>query len=960
MPIPDSSDSPTIQGVDATIQSNPAGKPQAAPPVSALLPGAVLSERYHIVDTLGVGGMGSVYKAFDRRLARIVALKTIHPELAAAPLMMKRFKQEVLLAQKITHKNVVRIFDIGEDQQTPFITMDFIEGVSLKDVIQKRGSLPPKEAVATIRQVCLALEAAHGEGVVHRDLKPQNIMIDKDQHIVVMDFGIARSAESSGATQTGALLGTPDYMSPEQARMEEADARSDIFSLGLILYELLTGKLPFKGATIVEAMFKRTKERAIPPNEIDASIPKEANDIVVKCLEPERERRYQNVTEILEDLESFDPSKKAGAADQVKVRLKKAARYRRQAAGAAVVLVALVAGFLLRNRSAAPTSPVERPPVTVLIADFENTTGDEVFSGTLETTSVTALEEAPFVNIYRSSDARRVLAQMQNGATKLDTAAARLVGMREGVSVIIDGSIAREGTGYRISARAIEPKTGKEIATSKVDAAGSQLVLKSIGKLIAPIRTALGDTTPESAQLAAAEAYTAGSLEAARAFALGQESAANGRQDDAVKYLQEAVRLDPNLGRAFLGLAVIHGNLKKQEEAGDYYKKALALVDRMSEHEKYRTLSTYYLGYERNYELGIENVRKLVLLYPADALGHQNLGFGYAHIARMADAAPASRRAVELSPGNLQRRYNYSNHLMLSGDLVSAMTEAEKVIKQNSNYERAYLPLALSAVLRGDIPKAEETYGGLEKVNTQGASLSTMGRADLQIYAGRYQDAVKTLLGGIAADEKQKNSGELAYKLIGLAEAYNALGRKKEAVAAASRAAQLGGLDEIQFLAAWAMVEAGEYTRAEQLATELENRLQNQTKSIALLIKGESALKRNQVSQAVDAYRAAQKLYDSWLSHILLGKAYVEAGHFAEGLPELELAEKRASESADLFVTSTTTLRYLPPLYYWLGRAQEGLGASDAARKSYQRYISLREQADSTDKLLADAKRRAG
>src|SRR5215470_12843920 len=216
--------------------------PAEQPPT--LAPGTMLAGRYQIVDLLGVGGMGAVYKAFDRQLTRLVALKTILPEMAGTPTALKRFKQEVLLAQAIVHKNVVRIFDIGDDAatNTKFITMDFIIGADLKSLITERGKLPPAEAAGILRQVCQGLEAAHAAGVVHRDLKPQNIMMEKDGHIVVMDFGIARSGESRGVTQTGAFLATQKYMSPEQAKTENVDARSDIFSLGLIFYELLTGK----------------------------------------------------------------------------------------------------------------------------------------------------------------------------------------------------------------------------------------------------------------------------------------------------------------------------------------------------------------------------------------------------------------------------------------------------------------------------------------------------------------------------------------------------------------------------------------------------------------------------------------------------------------------------------------------------------------------------------------------
>src|SRR5215831_17190531 len=226
----------TVGGLDAAPTFVPSEEGEA--PTIPI--GTVLAGRYQVIDLLGVGGMGAVYKAFDRQLTRVVALKTILPEMAATPTALKRFKQEVLLAQSIVHKNVVRIFDIGEDGPTKFITMDFIEGIDLKDLIVERGKLPAAEAAGILRQVCQGLEAAHAVGVVHRDLKPQNIMIEKDGHIVVMDFGIARSGESRGATQTGAFLGTSEYMSPEQAKTENVDARSDIFSIGLIFYELLT------------------------------------------------------------------------------------------------------------------------------------------------------------------------------------------------------------------------------------------------------------------------------------------------------------------------------------------------------------------------------------------------------------------------------------------------------------------------------------------------------------------------------------------------------------------------------------------------------------------------------------------------------------------------------------------------------------------------------------------------
>ena len=420
--------------------------------------------------------------------------------------------------------------------------------------------------------------------------------------------------------------------------------------------------------------------------------------------------------------------------------------------------------------------------------------------------------------------------------------------------------------------------------------------------------------------------------------------------------------LDRNLARAYAGLAVAHVNLKKQAEAGDYYKKALALVDHMTEREKGRTLGTYYLTVAGNYEQAIDTLRAHVALYPADAAAYTNLSTAYVRVGNMAESAAASRRATEITPRNLLRRYNYALHSMYAGDLAVAVAEAQRVLEQDPGYEVAYLTLALSALLQGDPSKAAENYGKLAKVNSVGASLGRMGLADLDMYGGRYRDAIGILSAGIAVDEKEGNSGELAYKLVALAEANNALGRKPAAAAAASKAVQASTLEGIHFLAARALIDAGEIAKAEQLATALEGKLQKQTKSLALMIKGDIAMKRNRLSDAVDAYRDAQKAHDSWISRLLLGQAYVQAGngHFPEALTQLETADKRASEATDLFDSDTTTLRYLPPLYYWLGRAQEGVGSSDAARKSYERYVSIRAQADPGDRLLADARRRAG
>ncbi len=281
---------------------------------AGLAAGDVIAARYEIIAGIGQGGMGSVYKALDRELDRVIALKTIRSDMASNANVLRRFKQEILLARQISHRNVIRIFDFGVADGIRFITMEFVDGENLKSRMRRQGKLAPDESVAIMRQICEGLQAAHAEEVIHRDLKPENILIDRQNHVRIMDFGLARSFEAPHVTRTGMLLGTPDYMSPEQARGEHADARSDVFAAGLIFYELLTGDLPFKADSMVDRLLQRTRERARPPELVDPAIPKRLSEIVMGCLEMDAESRYQSASEILRALDGRESSGEAARA----------------------------------------------------------------------------------------------------------------------------------------------------------------------------------------------------------------------------------------------------------------------------------------------------------------------------------------------------------------------------------------------------------------------------------------------------------------------------------------------------------------------------------------------------------------------------------------------------------------------------------------------------------------------
>src|SRR5580658_4049732 len=458
----------TVRPASASSPSpgNAAGNRETNPSEGALRVGSVLGGRYEILQQLGEGGMGAVYKVHDRELERVIALKVIRPELAQTPEVLNRFKQELIIARKVTHKNVSRIYDLAEADGVKFITMEFIEGRSLSSLLQEKGKLEPKQAAGVIVQVCLALEAAHAEGVIHRDLKPQNIMLSSHDRVVVMDFGIARSVEIGSVTQTGVVLGTPAYMSPEQAKGEELDARSDLFALGIIFYELLTGDFPYKAETALESLYKRTTEHARPPIEVAPQIPKPLSDIAVRCLEIDKNKRYASAAEILNDLEAW-----AGGTfgTRVIIQEQRPRSYKIAWIALAALAVLAVVVFLFRDKLFS-LQPVAHREVSVLVADFTNQTADSVFSETLEPAFIIGLEGAPFIRSYSRIAASKLAAQLSPSAKSLDESVARLVATREGIDVIVVGSIAKDASQYSISVKAIEGMTGKEIIRESVKA----------------------------------------------------------------------------------------------------------------------------------------------------------------------------------------------------------------------------------------------------------------------------------------------------------------------------------------------------------------------------------------------------------------------------------------------------------------------------------------------------------
>jgi len=332
--------------------SSPPTETQTLPPFFELETGTLFAERFQVIEKLGMGGMGRVYKVYDTKIKEKIALKLLKPEITFEEKTVERFRSEIRLARRIAHKNVCRMFDWGEFSRLFYITMEYVPGENLKNVIRMSGPLHVNKTVQYAKQICEGLTEAHRWDVVHRDLKPHNIMIDPTGTVRIMDFGIARSVQTKGWTGEGIAVGTPEYMSPEQAEGQDVDTRTDIYSLGIILYEMITGKVPFEGETTLSILRKQEFEPPIPPKEWNPQIPESLNRLILKCLEKKKERRYQNAEEVLQDLSTIPTD----AVPSPKVQRRTAPRFSIPGSrsrlwpwlGAGLILLVLaVSGYLL-------------------------------------------------------------------------------------------------------------------------------------------------------------------------------------------------------------------------------------------------------------------------------------------------------------------------------------------------------------------------------------------------------------------------------------------------------------------------------------------------------------------------------------------------------------------------------------------------------------------------------------
>ena len=619
----------------------------------------------------------------------------------------------------------------------------------------------------------------------------------------------------------------------------------------------------------------------------------------------------------------------------------------------AVLALAAGGGAAWRIWGQAPPPP---RTLTVLVADLQNWTGEGVFDGTLEPALGLALEGASFINAYRRENARKVANDLKLEGSNLDEKRARLVAQREGIGVVTSGSVEKTASGYRVSLRAVDAFTGKELVSAKEDVASKDGALTAAGKLAARVRTALGDATPEASQLKDAETFSAGSLDAAHAYALGMASIEEGKTDEAIRNFLEAVKIDPQMGRAWSGLAVVEQNRGRNAEAERYFEKALAHVDRMSEREKYRSRSVYYL-HKDDVDKAIEDLVPLLQKYPGDNAGHANLAVAWQLKRDFRKALESGRRAVEISPKKVAQRNNLGLFAMYAGDFDTGIREQQKVLELSPGFRGAYVGLALAQYASGRRDEAIATWTHLGAFGGDASSLATEGLADVAVFEGRLVDARTLLEKGIEDDAQASREEALGRKLAMLGSIHLATGQPAKALAAAERGRKATAADYVLFQVGAVFLGAGDDRKARAIADDLGKRLGIDARMYALVLDGAIATRKKNHVEAVAKMKAATQLVDAWPARYGLGRAYLEAGAYPQAQQELEAVVTRRGEATDVFLQIVPTYRYFGQAQYHLGRAQEAL-KSPVATETFRAFLSTKRGSD--DPLVADAKKRAG
>jgi len=956
VPSPAASDAETV--LADHVSQIPSGGQRPVLSMGPLNAGQAFGTRYHIIKALGAGGMGVVYQAWDAELGVAVALKVIRPEVLLDPgsagEVERRFKRELVLARQVTHKHVVRIHDLGELSGIKYLTMPFVDGENLADILKRDGKVTVPRAIAIAKEVASGLAAAHEVGVVHRDLKPENIMITDEGHALIMDFGISRSVSGTGtATAFGAVMGTLEYMAPEQAQGQAVDHRADIYSFGLVLYDMLTGRQRIaRRENAMSEMMSRMQHAPPSVRTIDSQTPETLDRIIAKCLQADPKARYATTAELVADLEALAPD----GHRLVPAHPVTASRTTVLVIAAMLTVVLGTAAWWIWRTSGRAVPIAQQEPVSVLIANFDNRANEPLFDGLIEQALGVGIEGTSFVTAYPRRDALRVVSQQINPSAALDENNARLVARREGIKRIVSGSIAADGSKYLLTARIVDPIDGKPTMSWDATASDRNDVLNAVGRLAAKVRRGLGDASANADQIKDAETFTAASVEAASAYVRAQELQSAGKLKEALDGYNKALELDKQLGRAYAGLGAVSSAMGNRDNAIQYYKQALNLIDRMTDREKFRTRGGYYTAIGEN-DKSREQYEALVKQFPADSNALSNLAVVASNQRDMKRALELGRKASAIYPTNVLRRTNVALFALYGGDFDTAEKEAKNVIATlNKAYVKAYFVTAMAQLGTARPAEADATWGQLQSISANGRDLAVNGRADLAMYEGRLTDASKILEEALATPTEGRAPLTTARLTATLAEVRELQGRDAEAIKLAEEALKQSSLPSIALFAGRVLILAGKPERGDALAAQLDQQLDQVSQLYAKLLAGEADLKRNAARAALGNFNAAQKILDTWLGRDGLGRAYLLGNYFPDAQTEFDACLTRKGEATTVLLDDIPTYRLLATTRYYQARAQEGQ-KSPAAAASYDAFLSIKAKGDEQG-LVADARRR--
>lgn len=769
---PTPSDAPTIlEGALPPLPPPPTGVPHLSKPgtfgATLLQPGTVLGNRYEILQILGEGGMGAVYKARDVELDRIIALKVIRPELARHPAIIDRFKQELLLAREVTHRNVIRIYDLGEADGIKFITMEFVQGEDLRGLLLREKKLAPERAIEIIQQICRALEAAHSTGIIHRDLKPQNVMCDGSGRILVMDFGLARMVEGGGMTQTGALVGTMDYMSPEQALGKPLDQRSDLYTVGLIFYELLTGQMPFAAESALASLIKRTQERATPAIDCDKDIPVSVSNIVAKCLERDVTHRYQSVTELLADLESWQ-GKRAGAALTFHANVGPWARGLPWPLIVTVltVLILAVSGWLLRGRLFGPgRSAVAGPQVSLAILPFRNASGDPALDWlgpSLAEMLSTDVGQSASLRTVSQDRLHQVFSDLRIAAnSSVDPTTLRSVAEFSSADTLVSGQYARFGGQIRIDASLQDLKHDR-VVPIKIEAVDEKDIPGAVDRLATSIRNNLAVSSDAIQQLKASSFQPSSrSAAALRDYNQGVQLLRDGKNMDAVKALQAATKEDAEFALAYARLAEVDSALGYDADAEQASRRAIDLSQSLPPIQKYLIEATHARIIKDNQQ-AIQAYENLAKSMPENSDVQSSLAELYTATGNYASARTQLSKLLTADPKNIKGLWQMGVLEIVSGNPQAALEPLNK---------------GLSLAIQVDVPELKALI-----LQSMGISYRLMNKLD---------EAVRNYQEAMAINQRLGLKRALASNLVEMAVVQNTQGKSDNALADYKQALQL-------------------------------------------------------------------------------------------------------------------------------------------------------------------------